>query len=335
MRGRDDGQRRQPRLRRLGRCHPGADPLRQHAGVMAHLAEPDRGRHRAHALAIRKQDARSARAHPLVGRLHQLAAGCVHRAPQAAGGEFLGGADVEQVRGARCVREPLCGLGGVDDWHRGALRERARMRLQPRHGRVLRRRRILALCVALKGEPGQGPALRAVLERKDLVRHTHAAQRLRTDDGAGAARTVHDDPRPRIRRDRADAQRQLAIGTADAAGNVHLAVFGKGPAVHDHEVVAAVDHGLELGRGDAGRVQFVLDQLAEHLARHIHAGKQREAGGAPAVRAALEHVQVAVAERRKPAPGERRDAVALVAQHDGRGESRHQAADIELEAAIG
>ena len=134
----------------------------------------------------------------------------------------------------------------------------------------------------LEREAGQEPALGAVLQRVDRIGDAEVDQRLRADDGAGAAGAVDDDLGLRVGNEVADAQRQLAVRAADAAGDVHLAVFGERAAVDDDEILAGVAHGLELLRSHAGRVLFVLDQLAEGLARHVDAGIERVARALPA-----------------------------------------------------
>ena len=98
----------------------------------------------------------------------------------------------------------------------------------------------------------------------------------------------------------------------------------------------ALPHGLEVLRGNARRVARMLDQLAEHLARHVDAGIERVAGallhaGAPPSSTDT----LRIAERRCPRRGPRGDAVPVVAQHQPHRPVRHQGGKAQLEAAVG
>ena len=188
----------------------------------------------------------------------------------------------------------------------------------------------------LEIEPGQRPALRAVLQRHHRIGDPEIDQRLRADDGARAAGAIDDDLGLGIGGDGADAQHQLAVRAADAARNVHLAVFREGPAVDDDEVLPGATHGLEVLRGDVRGVLLVLDQLAEGLARHVDAGIERVARALPRLRPSGQDVHVAIAQRLGPLGCPAGDRfLAAIAQHEPHGRVRHQRRQGELEAAVG
>lgn len=67
------------------------------------------------------------------------------------------------------------------------------------------------------------------------------------------------------------AQRQFAVGAADAAGNAHLLVFGEGPAVqHDKVVAPALAFGQFAG-ADARGVENLFGEFAKRFAGNVHA----------------------------------------------------------------
>ena len=185
--------------------------------------------------------------------LHQLAARCMREAGHGAGSKLLGRTPVEQIGRARGVGEPRLGLRSRDettpcDWANARARAlRAAMSAPPGC-------RIAPARAVLEGEACQRPALRTVLQRVDRVGDAEVDEDLRPDDGACAAGAVDDDLGLRVGGDVADAQHQFAVGAADPARDVHFAVFREGAAVDDDEVLARALHGLQLLRGDAGRV---------------------------------------------------------------------------------
>ena len=86
--------------RPLARANLGveAGEIGEHVDVVpAHLIQPRRRHHRAHALRIDEHNSRMAHADVFVGRLDQLPAGRVTRADDVARFEFLTRAHVQQV----------------------------------------------------------------------------------------------------------------------------------------------------------------------------------------------------------------------------------------------
>ena len=84
---------------------------------------------------------------------------------------------------------------------------------------------------------------------------------------------------------------------------------------------------------DRGRAAVVLDEFAERLARHVHAGKSDEAGLLPAGDAALEIRDVAIAGAREDLGRARDQSVIVVDEHDARVLARHQRGEAQLQAA--
>jgi hypothetical protein len=190
-------------------------------------------------------------------------------------------------------------------------------------------------CAALQLQARQRPSLGAVLQRVDGIGDTEIDERLRTDDGTRAAGAVDDNLGLGIGDDVADTQRQLAVRAADAAGDAHLAVFGERAAVHDHEVLAGGAHRRQLLGSDARCMSLVLYQLAKGLTGHVDAGKERVAGLLPAARAAVEDIDVAVAQHLGALGGAGRNRiVATVAQHETHRSVRNQARQAKLEPAV-
>ena len=135
--------------------------------------------------------------------------------------------------------------------------------------------------------------------------------------------------------DPADAIGELAVRAADAGRNAHLRVLGPRPAVQHHDIVAALEHRIELGDADARRVVGVLDQLAERLARQIDALVDLITGRRPGPRAAGEQVQIRITHRSEPTDGARgQRIVAFVVDDDARARARNQTPDHELEPAV-
>ncbi len=177
--------------------------------------------------------------------------------------------------------------------------------------------------------------MRPVLERIDRIGYAEIDQQLRADDRARASRAVDHDRGRRVGHDVPDAQRELAVRTADPARDVHLVEFGERAAVDDHEIFPRLPHGLERLRGDARGVTLMLDQLAESLARHIDAGIERVAGLPPGIGTAFQHMRLGIAELLGARRRAGRDAAAVVAEHQPHGRVRHQGGQAELEAAVG
>src|SRR6185312_3138162 len=90
---------------------------------------------------------------------------------------------------------------------------------------------------------------------------------------------------------------------------------------------------VELLRADARRAAVVLDEFAEGLARHVHARERDEAGFLPGGYAALEIGDVDVFGVHQDGRGALDQAVPVIDQHDARRLARHQAREVQLDAA--
>jgi hypothetical protein len=167
----------------------------------------------------------------------------------------------------------------------------------------------------------------------DRVRYARIDQRLRTDDDAGAPGAVDHDQPLGVRREVADAMNQLRPRHVDPARNAHAPVLADRPAVeHDELAALGAQPGQFLGRKMRGAVGR-LDELAERLARDMHALEQRKAGGPPAGDAALQHRNVAVAEAVEPTGGSLREAITVVAEHDRHSAPGHEPGQVDLQTA--
>ena len=133
----------------------------------------------------------------------------------------------------------------------------------------------------LEREPGQVPAHCAILERQYAVGNSRVDDRLRTKNTSGAPGAVHDNRRLRPGCEVTDPVGQLATRHTDPAGDIHVAVFGKGPGIQNHQIVATILHVLERLRLDRGCAEMVFNGLPECLAWHVDPGIEGEAGGLP------------------------------------------------------
>jgi len=77
----------------------------------------------------------------------------------------------------------------------------------------------------------------------------------------------------------------------------------------------------------------MLDELAEGLARDVHAGEHLKSRVAPARQPVVKNADVGIPRRKQNAGGALSQAVAFVAQHDAGVAPRHQAPEFELQAA--
>ena len=214
----------------------GRDAAFQNVGLVAELAQPARGHRRAHRFAVEQHQARAAQGHPVVGRLDQLAARRVHRRRHAVAFELLGRAHVEKIGGAVGFAEPSGHVFRRRETGAPGFGQLARA-----CSHVVEAGPVDSLGIApgratFQFEPGQEPALGAVLQRLDRVRHAEVDQSLSADNGARAPGAVDHDPGLGIGRERGGAQGELAVGTAQPAGHVHLVEFLIGPAVEQHQV---------------------------------------------------------------------------------------------------
>ena len=89
-------------------------------------------------------------------------------------------------------------------------------------------------------------------------------------------------------RDVVHAQHQFGARHIDAGGIETARIFVERPAVEHHHVGAGAHQRVELVGADAGRAAVVLDEFAERLARHVHAGERDQAGFFPGRDAAIE-----------------------------------------------
>src|SRR5262249_31159617 len=167
--------------------------------------------------------------------------------------------------------------------------------------------------------PGEDPAGGAVLEAVD-PRNSHALQHPRTDDAARAPGAVHDDGRVPVDvfSDVRDAQGQLAAGHAATARDAEATKLLGRARVENNELLAVLDaHGQILGL-DLGDVVDDFNFLAEVLAGNVHAPLGRQPVGDPAVDAAVEHRDLAIAEPLQRARRERGPSPVVVAHDDRR-----------------
>ena len=183
---------------------------------------------------------------------------------------------------------------------------------------------------------GEVPALGAVFESHHRVGDAEINQGLRADDGTGAPCAVDDNFRFRVRCERGDTIRQLGVGAADAAGDVHLLIFVERTTVDDDEVFAGLLHTHQFLRGDARRVAGMFDQFTECFARHVDAAKQAVTCRRPSAYATVQQRDIGVAQGLQFGCSPRRDSgVAIVAQNDACALARHQAEGIQFEPAVG
>ena len=239
-------------------------------------------------------------------------------------GKFFGTSDVEYVERAlvHFARE-LGDFRDVDVLHaetpgdaRGGL---ARFAQAGRRGRG--RDQVLVLRDL---EAGEVPAHRAVLERHDFMRNAGVDQRLRADDAARAAGAVHDDQGVRRADQIVRAIREFGAGAVDAAGDADLFVFRQGPAVENHDFLAALDLGLDVGRFHARRLVMMLDIFAERLARHVDAAVDLVTGCGPGGNPARENRDVSIAVAAEHIVCALGQSIVVVDEHHARGAARHQ-----------
>ena len=304
---------------------------------MAKLPQPSGHHRRTHSLFVDEHKSRALDGHPLIGRLDELATRGVHEPRYGAGRNLLGRTHIEQISRARGVREPLICLASGHERHSARLRQRACPGAE--FGDI--RRAPVGVAppgTMLQAEPGEEPALGAVLQRIDWIGDAEIDERLRADDGACPPCAIDDDFRVGTGDQVADTKHKLAVGAADAAWDGHFAVFGERPPVDDDDVLPGVAHGLEGLRRHARGVPVMLHQLAECLAGDIDAGIERVAGTTPGLRAARQDEDIAVAQRLGPsgrARGSRAgSAGAVVIEHEPHGGVGCQSREAEFKAAV-
>jgi len=182
-------------------------------------------------------------------------------------------------------------------------------------------------------EPGQVPRHRAVLQRHDAVWHAGIDQRLRADDAAGAAAAIDHDKGVRRRHQLVEAIDQLRPGHADRTGDAVRVVLLVGAAVEDSEPFAAL---LALGQflgGDPRRAVFVLDDLGERFARHVHAAIDGKPCRVPRLDPAFEHRDVGIAALDEPSGGAPGQAFTSITDNDLSKPARQQSRRQELQTA--
>jgi hypothetical protein len=288
---------------------------------------------RTHAVVVDQHEPRAAHAEVLVAGLHQLAAGRVLRAGQAAGRELLGRAHVAEEQGAVRLRCPLLHGLRCHRRHIEALGQRLRGGAQvgvAAVGRIALRAAVFERVVV------QVPTLRAVLQRIDGVRQPEVDERLRADDASRAARAVDDDGCGRVGHELPHAVGQFAVGAAGGAGDVHLVELADGAAVEHHDLVLAREHLGQLVGADAGRVVRLFGQFAEGLGGQVDAREEHVARGLPRGCAALQHMHIGVAQGGQ-AFGRAQGHIgfAIVVRDHPHAAARHEARCVDLEPAEG
>ena len=179
--------------------------------------------------------------------------------------------------------------------------------------------------------PGEDPAGGAVLQAVHPG-NPHALQHTRADDAARASGAVHDDGRVRVdvAGDVGDAQSQLAAGYAAAAGDAEATELLGRTRIENDELLAALDALRKILGLALGNVVDDLHLLAEVLAGDVHAPLGRKPVGDPAVDAAVEHRDLAVAQPLERARRERRAPPVVVAHDDRRALEGHRLRHREL-----
>ena len=202
-------------------------------------------------------------------------------------------------------------------------------------GALQMRRRHVGEPPALAGlqlEAGQGPADGSVSQRIDRIGQAGIAQRLGADQAAGATGAIDDDRGVGIGGQGGGAQDQLGAGHADPARNAHGAVFLEPPGVEHHQIAFGLEESLDLGRGKAGRVRFLFDQLAEGLRGGVDVAEHLAAGGAPGLESAVEHRHRRIAQLRQDLLRSPAQSIAIVIQHHRRVAAWHAVEDFEFQA---
>ena len=145
---------------------------------------------------------------------------------------------------------------------------------------------------------GEEPAGGAVFEADDVAVEGHALEGAGSDDAAGASGAVDDDGGVGrgVGEGVGDAQGEFAAGQAASAGDAESMVFFGGAGIEYDEFVAALDACVEVVGGDFGYVVDDFDALAEVFGGDVDAPFGGEVEAGPAVDAALEGGDVAVAE---------------------------------------
>lgn len=241
-----------------------------------------------------------------------------------AGAELAGIADIEAIERGRVPfgdeageRRRIDGRNGVavgqpaGRFPRPVLRRPGRKRGHPRGA-------------TLHLKAGEVPALGAVLQRHHGVGQPRVDQDLSADDRTGTSAAIDHDKRIVRRHALAHAQHKLAARAVDRAGNGDPAVFVKGAAIEQHDVVAGLAAGLELMRVDMRGFVGDFDHLAKGLARHIDPGEQLETGCLPGGNAAGEDGDVGIAAAGQHLRGACRQRLVLIDQHHRGRAAGHQ-----------
>ncbi len=119
---------------------------------------------------------------------------------------------------------------------------------------------------------------------------------------------------------------------ADAGGDRHGAVFLEPAGVEHHQILAAVQPGLQLLGQDAGRVGPRLHQLAERLGVGIDVEEQLEPRPDPAIEPAVQQAHVGIAQGGQALGAVRGQTLAIAVDHDGRRLARDAVEDLQLQA---
>ncbi len=266
----------------------------------------------------------------MIGFLHQLPAGRGAGTGQVAGGEFFRSAHIEQVVGALGIGLPAPPLGQVDARHIGPVRDRPRRGL--RFGPLLLVDRAEAPVLAvLQFLPGQGPADGAVAQRRHRVGDAGVHQGLGANDAAGASGAVDHHSGARVGGQFTHPQHQFGAGHAGAAGDAHGLVLVEAPGIQYHQVGLLVEQRLKFLGGQGRSVALGFHQFAKGLARHVDVLEQLAAGGAPALQAAFEQGDIAVAQLPQAGRGALGQPFALVIEGDRGGAPGDARIDLQLQ----
>ena len=267
---------------------------------MAHLAIPGGGQRGSREAVADEDDRRAVDDGDVVAALHGLAAGEPAEAGDAAGRELRVGAHVDEIEALRSgAIEQRVEFGDADQ--ADAVLYGAAARVGLGLGRAVGRDggQRVAVGALFEFVAGEQPARCAVLQPDDLAVEPHPLQHAGTDDAARAAGTVDDHRRVgrRVGEGVGDPQRQLGAGHTAAAGDAESPVFLGRAGVEDDQLVAALDPLVQVVGGDFRYVVYDFDALAEVLGRYVDAplGGQVEAG--PAIHAAGEPGDIAIADR--------------------------------------
>ena len=180
---------------------------------------------------------------------------------------------------------------------------------------------------------GQRPAGSAVFQPHHFPRQPHPLQNPRPDDAAGAPGAVDHHRSVRIQPggDVGNAKRQLAAGHTAPAGDAKTAVLLRRARIQNDHLVAPFHPGMQLNGVNFRHLMHDFHLFAKVLARHIDAPFGGVIQAHPAVDAAVQPGNVAVAHSGGGSNGARRPAAVIIAK-DGEGIGmRHGGRQVKLQ----